>query len=246
MLKGLYHNYWQFGFKTRLYDLLTPWAYRDSIAGCVESLQLKNGERVLDAGCGSGQGFERIINECPGVRYVGMDILEQGLQAGREKASRFNGSIRSSWVRADLGADAPFKGGTFDKILAHFSVYTLSDKNKRRAAWASLYEVLAPGGVLVAANPSTTYDAGRIIGVSRQHLAHEKRGFSHWVEWVAYSLTGCLGLRHIQKQLECDHWHAYSLEELEAELIEAGFKVSGSNAVYADSGWRVVATRKPF
>lgn len=128
MLKGLYHNYWQFGFKTRLYDLLTPWAYRDSIAGCVESLQLKNGERVLDAGCGSGQGFERIINECPGVRYVGMDILEQGLQAGREKASRFNGSIRSSWVRADLGADAPFKGGTFDKILAHFSVYTLSDK----------------------------------------------------------------------------------------------------------------------
>ena len=245
MLKRLYGNYWRFGFRTRLYDLLTPYAYLDSLDRCAGALQLREGERVLDAGCGSGLGFLALTKQNPRVQvhYVGMDILQSGLEAGQVKARNRAANRKTFWVRADLSQPAPFRGEMFDKIMAHFSVYTLAEKAQRLSAWKSLHQVLTPGGTLVAANPSTDYDSRKIIEDSLNHPVLKKSALKYWQKRGLYCVTERLGLRHIESQLRVGYWHAYAEGELEQELADAGFIPAGSQSVYAGSGWMVVASK---
>ena len=46
--------YWWVGFKTRLYDWLTPESYFESMRQTIALIPDKVGQKIWDAGCGSG------------------------------------------------------------------------------------------------------------------------------------------------------------------------------------------------
>ena len=47
-------NYWRTGFKSRLYDKLTPESYFESMRQTVSLLSGRRELKIWDAGCGSG------------------------------------------------------------------------------------------------------------------------------------------------------------------------------------------------
>ncbi|QPJ63564.1 MAG: class I SAM-dependent methyltransferase [Candidatus Nitronauta litoralis] len=238
MSGSLYKDYWRFGFKTRLYDLMSPWGYIQSIRSSVEHLKIVPGDRILDVGCGTGGALPFIIpflfsGEC---EYYGVDILSEGLKVAKGKAGKFARNKKAKFIKTNITEPLPFDAGSVSKALAHFSVYTLSNRKERLAAWRGIYAVLEPGGMLVAANPALSYDPKTIIQDSMLNVKKEEGIGAFLFARIFYPFTRRMGLEHIKRQLDRNIWHAYSLEDFKEELEETGFIFLKSERVYCDSG----------
>ena len=130
MFSFLYKKYWTIGFQLRLYDLLAPQAYLDSISMCVESVQIKKSGVWLDAGCGSGLSLP-VLKENLGFtgKYYGIDLTTPGLLRTLEKIKSLE--INGCCLLNNFTNGLPFKKSSVDVVIAHFSTYTVIDYEAR-------------------------------------------------------------------------------------------------------------------
>jgi ubiquinone/menaquinone biosynthesis C-methylase UbiE len=99
------------------------------------------GERVLDAGCGTGIFTTDII--AAGAMVVGLDISRPMLQRAMSKTT----PLTFSAVQADMRR-LPFAGGTFDKAVSITALEFIEDA---QAAVNELFRITRPGGYVIVA-----------------------------------------------------------------------------------------------
>ena len=104
----------------------------------LEHLQPRRGERILDAGCGTG-GNLRAIAAC-GARPVGVDFSHAMLKVAQRALPGV------PLAQADLHRDLPFERGRFDALLCALVSEHLQNL---RTLFAEAYGVLGDGGRLV-------------------------------------------------------------------------------------------------
>ena len=232
-------NYWKTGFKSRLYDFLTPEAYFESMRQTASLVAEKKEGKIWDAGCGSGLllvFLQRALRKR--VNYFGTDLLFAGLEKLNLRARELGISSNSICLQNDISVAPPFKENSVDIVIAHFSLYNISDNNKRLKALKNIFQVLKPGGMLIATCPSKNYDAEKIIKNSLESVKVNNGLLNAIIKrYFFYPLTKKLGLSFIQKQLESRKWIAYTLESFYEELDQAGFDVGFSESVYAESAY---------
>lgn len=237
-------HYWRIGFQSRLYDLLMPEVYADSLQRVVACAPQNIGKLWLDFGCGSGaliKALESRLRE--GDRYVGSDRLLPGLINAWEKAERRKVASRVGLVQSDLTQPFPFAPGVADVIVAHFSLYTI-ELGRRERVLGQFRALLRPGGTLVVVEPSPEYDALRIINESLSRIQKRSGVFrSRLKKWLVYPLTYRFGLKFIERQLKNNSWHASSRADLCEEVCQAGFEVKHIEAVYAGSANLLMAEK---
>jgi len=241
MLGWFERNYWRTGFKLRLYDRLTPESYFESMRRAVSLLSGKRDLKIWDAGCGSGLLLVFLEEEFNrGCVYYGTDLLSAGLDRVKQRAHELGILDRVTCFQNDLSEGPPLKEDSIDIVIAHFSIYTILDNDKRQEALKNMYHVLKPGGLFIASCPSKNYDADQIIKESCD-LIRIKKGFWNAIikRLFIYPLTKRLGLNFIQHQLESGKWMAYTLEDLAGELRQVGFEVGASQTVYASSAYLI-------
>ena len=110
----------------------------------LEQLPLTGNELVIDLGCGTGRLTEKVLEQLPRGRVIGIDRSANMARAAHQHlASRF--ASRIDIVIADAvalpiigAADAVFSTATFHWISSH------------EALFASVFTALKPGGQLVA------------------------------------------------------------------------------------------------
>lgn len=107
-----------------------------------QALAAMAGERVLDLGCGTGRLTVELAASAPRLHVVGLDISHSMLT----EAARNRDDTRVSYVRA-TGTALPFAPGSFDAV---FSAATFHWIPNHRVLFAQVYQVLKPGGRLVA------------------------------------------------------------------------------------------------
>lgn len=118
----------------------------------LERLELRPGERLLDAGCGEGRHCYGALER--GARVVGLDLDPAGLRAaagGLRQRARELGSLGEM-----LQGDAfhlPFADGSFDKVICSEVMEHVHDY---RAAARELARVTAPGGIVAVTIPTAT------------------------------------------------------------------------------------------
>jgi len=239
-------NYWRTGFKSRLYDRLTPESYFESMRQVVSMFSVKRDLKIWDAGCGSGLllvFLEEALKK--GCIYYGTDLLSAGLDRVKERARELGILDRVTCFQSDLTESPSLKENSIDIVIAHFSIYTILANDKRQEALKNMYHVLRPGGLLIASCPSKNYDADQIIKESYD-LIRIKKGFWYAIfnRLFIYPLTKRLGLNFIQYQLEAGKWIAYTLEDLAGELRQAGFEVRTLQNVYAGSAYLICGHKK--
>ncbi len=128
--------------------------------------RLRPGERVLDAGCGSGR-LVPVICEQIGLEgsLVELDFAPGMLEISRSKTHPGN-------VTFSLG-DAhslPLSDGEFDKVIALALLPHLDDKAK---ALTEFHRVLKPGGLLVIAHQMGRQALDRLHGQSSDPVKHD-------------------------------------------------------------------------
>lgn len=136
----------------------------------VNHANIAAGERVLDAGCGTGIVARAVAKTAPATSVAGLDINEGMLTEARRQDTNNQVTWESGSVE-----QMPFDDGAFDVILSQQVLQFVAD---RGSALAEMHRTLAAGGRLVFAllrgiefNPS--YDvlaevldrhAGRQVG----------------------------------------------------------------------------------
>jgi ubiquinone/menaquinone biosynthesis C-methylase UbiE len=122
---------------------LVPSCVEPFASNLVERVGLSRGERVLDAGCGTGI-VARLA--APRVRWrgkvVGLDLNAAMLEVARQASQFIHPPIE--WKEGDL-TKMPVPDASFDVVLCQFTVQFLPD---RQAALREMHRVLAPGGRL--------------------------------------------------------------------------------------------------
>lgn len=107
---------------------------------------IKEGQKVLDLCCGTGQ----MINyECKAVgkntTVFGVDFSQEMLNVGAKRLSNLAKDYKFKLIRGTI-LELPFEDNTFDCITIAFGLRNISDKSK---ALSEMYRVLKPGGKLV-------------------------------------------------------------------------------------------------
>ena len=111
----------------------------------IEALDIRDGDHVLDVGCGHGRSLAALAARTPGGRVVGADPSE--LMAGIAMARNRDLIKRRRVDVAIAGVEGlPFDDGRFDRALCVHVVYFWKDLD---AALEEIARVLKPGARLV-------------------------------------------------------------------------------------------------
>ena len=102
-------NYWKTGFKSRLYDFLTPEDYFESMRQTAALVAEKKEGKIWDAGCGSGlllEFLQRVLRKR--VNYFGTDLLFTGLEKLKLRACELGVSSNATFLQNDITVAPPF------------------------------------------------------------------------------------------------------------------------------------------
>jgi SAM-dependent methyltransferase len=172
-----------------------------------DELGLREGDRLLDMGCGAGRhAFESFRR---GARVVALDYdaaelkdvaalfaaMTQAGEAGVEPGAS------STAVNGDAGR-LPFADGAFDRIIASEVLEHVPDDG---LALAELSRVLRPGGVLAATVPS----------------------------WLPEQICWALSSEYHAPFVEGGHVRIYSELELRRKMRAAGLAPAGAHHAHA-------------
>jgi ubiquinone/menaquinone biosynthesis C-methylase UbiE len=121
--------------------------------------RLRSGDRVLDAGCGSGRLVPLVCERIgPTGRLVELDFSPGMLEVGRGKPHGENVSFMLGDVHA-----LPLADHDFDKVIALALLPHIADKG---LALREFHRVLKPGGMLVIAHQMGREALDRLHGES--------------------------------------------------------------------------------
>ncbi|MEV4758937.1 class I SAM-dependent methyltransferase [Micromonospora sp. NPDC049559] len=128
-----------------LYDPLTRLAGVGRVHGqLLDRAGLRNGQRILEIGCGTGNLLRALGRRHPSVDALGIDPDPAALRLARRKAARSGQSIR--YERAFAG-ELPLPDGSVDRVLSAFMLHHLGEEERTRAL-REAGRVLRPGGEL--------------------------------------------------------------------------------------------------
>jgi ubiquinone/menaquinone biosynthesis C-methylase UbiE len=112
----------------------------------VAGLRVAGGDRVLDAGTGTGLALPRLARQAAPGAVWGLDRTPAMLARARRRTAALSGPGGIRLTRGDLRA-LPFPDGAFDAVFSSYAVDVLSAPDGR-AALRELVRVLRPGGRL--------------------------------------------------------------------------------------------------
>ncbi len=177
---------WDAGAYDRLPIPMTGWGI-----AVVGWLDLAGNERVLDAGCGTGQVTERLLDRLPTGTVVALDSSPSMIARARERL----GGARVAYLVHDLSEPIPI--GQVDAVLSTATFHWILDHDR---LFANLATVLKPGGQLAAqcGGAGNTAELGRVVrdlgyrleedknfaGPDETHERLERAGFTDVECWL--------------------------------------------------------------
>jgi ubiquinone/menaquinone biosynthesis C-methylase UbiE len=205
------------------------------------TLDIKERENILDAGCGPGLVIEKIIKENRGKRIsvMGLDLSSGMIKRARKRCKDFS---NVKLQVADLNRNLEFPDSSFDKVICSNTLYAL--ENPHRVIF-EFHRVLKQGGAMIIANPKPNAGEKELI---REHLTALKKltpihkKIYHiliFLLLIPVNLVVVTINRVIIEKGKSKEYHFLSKEDLHEILQEVGFESIDISSCYADQDWLV-------
>lgn len=163
MSKKLDHKFWARYFK--VYDVLNMVIpYQELLDSIVKELDIKKGDLVLDAGCGTGN--LAIKMKAKGAKVIGIDYCIEALDVYKLK------DPEAEMLVHDLTQSLPFPDNYFDKIVSNNVIYAVPVGSRSRI-FSEFSRVIKSPGKIVVANVHKDFSPLKIY---KDHLKKELAG----------------------------------------------------------------------
>jgi ubiquinone/menaquinone biosynthesis C-methylase UbiE len=126
---------------------------RNATVRLAQLAQIKDGERVLDVGCGIG-GPSRYLASQLGCQVTGLDFTAEFVALAEMLARRTRLADKVAYRQGDA-LDLPFPDGSFDVVWSQNAAMNIADRDR---LYSEMHRVLTPAGRLalqeIAAGPA--------------------------------------------------------------------------------------------
>jgi len=135
------------------YNYIKIYPYYDKMLfDVIKNLELKDNYTILDAGCGTGNFEEKILNEnISNIKLEGLDSSKSMINKARKK---FQNSQNINFKKGDLEFGIPYKNEFFDRIVCINTLHVI--KNYKNLI-NEFYRVLKRGGILIIILPKDKF-----------------------------------------------------------------------------------------
>ena len=189
--------------------------YRQLQERCVDKLELKDKERVLCVGVGTGNEVLHILKRKRGVDIVGVDFSHTALRKAYIKAQILDKEIRVLAMDAQC---LQFESESFDKILC---LHLMDFVQDHVGVTSEILRVLKVGGQFVITYPSDEEGLRLAVNLLSDNVRHSINLGKHRVrallECLAQMLVGIIYLPLLCRPKR----KSYSRSELEAMLAQS-------------------------
>ena len=158
--------------------------YDRMLEQAARAVALREPERVLDLGAGTGALSEAILDKCGGSVVELIDVDDEMLGRARARLQRFGDRVhlrRQSFYDALPRCNA---------VAASLALHHVPDMNAKAQLYARIHEALTPGGVFVNGDATMPDDASRRAEDYAAWAAHmvsrripETRAYRHFDAW---------------------------------------------------------------
>ncbi|MFA5070416.1 MAG: class I SAM-dependent methyltransferase [Patescibacteria group bacterium] len=170
----------------------------------------KDGDTILDAGCGNGRLSE--IFEKIKVNYIGIDSSERLIATARVKYPSLKFEV------ADI-LELIFPDGQFDVVFLIAVLQHVPSNELRLEAFKNIYRILKPDGHLLMTNWNLWQDIFRMNRLKNN--LKKLLGFSQLDKNDIFKTW-----KSPQGEIIAERYlHAFNLPEIEELMSQAGFKV---------------------
>lgn len=232
----------------RCYDRLnelTP--YQAMLEEVARALRTQEGERILDAACGTGNLTTRLEQDT-GAVVMGCDYSEVMLACAQDKCGD-----RAPLLRTNLNRPIPFADHSFDAVACVNTLYAVANPAHLLSEFS---RVLRVGGRIVLVTPKAGYENGLIL---KAHCKSPKPD-AHW-EQVHLDPTReearireACGDTELARDLilvgtwnrlisKNSRFHFFTTEALEDLITHAGFTITDRRMTYAGQCHLIVAVK---
>lgn len=111
--------------------------------GCIRE-RAKDGDRVLDFGCGDGSLLDLFSGK--NIEYFGVDVSEKFIEMARRKYNR----NYAKFQRTSSFERLPFPDNYFNIVYSIAVFHHLPSEKHRKKVAAELHRILKPGGYIIA------------------------------------------------------------------------------------------------
>lgn len=108
----------------------------------IEIVQIKDYDKILDFGCGTGTLLQILSTRHPNNKFIGVDIDKNVLELAKKKLMQNNTEIVLDIYD---GLRMPYEDNYFDKILSSLVIHHISTENKP-LIFREIQRTLKPGG----------------------------------------------------------------------------------------------------
>jgi ubiquinone/menaquinone biosynthesis C-methylase UbiE len=189
--------------------------YRRLQERCVDKLKLKDKERVLCIGVGTGNEILHILHKNRNVSIVGVDYSYTALQRAYRKALALGKKIELLIMDA---RHLEFTHGSFDKVLC---IHVMDFVQENEKVTGEILRVLKPGGQFVITYPSAKEGPRLGISLLSDSVRHSINSGKHCVrallECLAQMLVGIVYLPLLCRPKR----KSYSRSKLEVMLTQS-------------------------